>query len=243
VSKTGLIPAQAFEHERPYLHQLPEHLPAPYCSHERGTDEYGYVSFQGNYYWVPGTKREQVKLLEYADRVKIYQQRACVAEYPLPPYGVKNERFSPPGQPQPRHQPKNRKQGSGQEEQRLRALGPEVAAYVDYVLTTPGIQRHRYVRELFAFSRQVPQSVFVAALARALQYRVVHLETLRRIAWFCMSQSGAWMAEPEVDEAFRQRGAYQEGYLTDEPDLSGYDPPSREEETEETDQESEDENG
>jgi len=243
VSKTGLIPAKAFEHERPYLHPLPEHLPAPYGSHERGTDEYGYVSFQGNYYWVPGSKREQVKLLEYAQCVKIYQHRVCVAEYPLPPFGVKNERFSPPGQPRPRHLPKNRKQGSGQEEQRLRALGPEVAAYVDYVLATPGIQRHRYVRELFAFSRQVPQSVFAAALARALQYRVVHLETVRRIAWFCMSQAGAWMAEPEVDEDFRQRGAYQEGCLTDEPDLSGYDPPSQENKTEETDQESEDEHG
>ena len=31
----------------------------------------------------------------------------------------------------------------------------------------------------------------------------------------------------EVDESFRQRPAYQEGFLTDEPDLSVYDEPPR----------------
>jgi hypothetical protein len=66
-SKTGLISAKAFEHERSYLIELPAHLPAPYCERTRGTDEYGYVSFEANYYWVPGSKREDVKLLRYAN--------------------------------------------------------------------------------------------------------------------------------------------------------------------------------
>lgn len=122
-------------------------------------------------------------------------------------------------------------------------MGPEVAAYVDYVLKTAGIQRHRFLRELFALSRQVTPTVFVQALERALRYRVMSMETLRRIAWFCMSQTAAEIPEPEVDETFRQRPAYQEGCLTDEPDLSRYDPPSQEKETGETDEESEDENG
>jgi len=121
VKKTGLIPAKAFEHERRYLVELSPHLPAPYCVYERGTDEYGYLSFQGNYYWVPGSKREDVKILLYADRVKIYQQQTCLVEYPLPADGVKNARFSPPGQPAPRHLPKHRKHGSQHEEQRLRS--------------------------------------------------------------------------------------------------------------------------
>src|SRR5439155_671449 len=53
VSKTGLIPAQAFEQERAALVALPAHLPAPYLCHERKTDQYGYVPFDGNYYWIP----------------------------------------------------------------------------------------------------------------------------------------------------------------------------------------------
>lgn len=49
VAKTGLIPAQAFEQERGALTELSSLLPAPYQSHERDTDQYGYVPFQGNY--------------------------------------------------------------------------------------------------------------------------------------------------------------------------------------------------
>jgi len=247
VSKTGLIPAKAFEHERSYLRELPPHLPAPYCGHERGTDQYGYVSFQANYYWVPGSKREDVKVLQYADRLKIFWHRTCVAEYPLPPDGVKNAHFSPEGQPTPRHMPKNRKHGSQQEEKRLRAMGPDVAAYVDYVIRTPGIQRHRFLRELLALSRQVTDTVFVQAVGRALRYRIVHIDTLRRIAWFCMSQGEERLPYADVDESFRQRPAYQEGCLTDEPDLSIYDqmlPEDDEPKDDETDQqESEKEDG
>ena len=229
VSKTGLIPAKAFEHECSYLNQLPPHIPAPYREHERPTDQYGYVSFNANYYWVPGTGREDVKLLEYAGHLKIFLRRTCVAEYPLPPDGVKNERFSPPGQPQPRHQPRRFRRGSQQEEQRLRALGPEVAAYLDYAIKTPGIQRHRFLRELFAFSRKVTLAVFVETLQRAFRYRITGLSTLERIAWFCISQSEERLPDVDVDENYRQRPAYQEGYLTDEPDLSIYDQQSPQE--------------
>jgi hypothetical protein len=232
VKKTGLIPAKAFEHERHYLTELPPQLPAPYCTHERDTDQYGYVSFQANYYWVPGTQRTTVKVLQYADRLKIFRERTCVAEYSLPPEGVKNGRFSPAGQPPARHQPRHRQGGDPQEEQRLRALGPEVVAYVDYVLQTPGIQHHRLLRELWALSQQVTPNVFVQTVTRALHYRIVQRETLQRIAWFCMSQGEEYLPSVDVDESFRQRPAYLEGYLTDEPDLTGYDPtPSEDDET------------
>ncbi|MGH6793633.1 MAG: hypothetical protein ACREDH_00140, partial [Methylocella sp.] len=129
----------------------------------------------------------------------------------------------PPGQPQPRYLPKHRHDGSQEEQRRLRALGPEVAAYLDYALGTPGIQRHRFLRELFALSRKVTPTVFVQALQRALRYRIVELPTLERIAWLCMSQPQEGLPYADIDESFRQRPAYQEGCLTDEPDLSRYD--------------------
>jgi hypothetical protein len=228
-SKTGLVPAVVFESERSYLTPLPAELTAPYCSLERGTDAYGYVSVEGNYYWVPGTKREDVKVLRYAERLKIYQHRNCVAEYALPADEVKNAHFHPEGYPPPRHLPKH-KHGSQHEEQRLRALGPEVAAYVDYALQTPGLQRHRFLRALLALSRKVTAAVFVQALQRALRYHVVELATLERIAWLCTSQGQPSLPSAEVDESFRERAAYQEGYLTDEPDLSLYDELPREDE-------------
>ncbi len=155
--------------------------------------------------------------------MKIFLRRSCVAVYPLPPDGVKNEYFSPPGEPKPRHQPNNRRREAKEEDKRLRAMGDEVTEYLDYALKAPGIQRHRFTRKLFALSRQVPQIVFVQTVQRALRYRIVQLETLRRIAWLCISQGEYPLPDAQVDEDFQQRPAYQEGCLTDEPDLSIYD--------------------
>jgi hypothetical protein len=170
------------------------------------------VQFQANYYWVPGTKREDVKLLIYADRLKIFQHGNCVAEYPLPTNDVTNQRFSPPGQPRPRSWPKNQKRSSEPEERRLRALSPEVAAYLDFAVKTPGLQRHRFVRELFALSRRVTNDVFVQTLERALRYRIVEISTLQRIAWNYVSQGG-WSAldcdDVVIDEDFRDRAGPQ----------------------------------
>jgi transposase len=225
LTKARLIPAKMFEHERLFLNALPRHLIAPYQAHQRGTDQYGYVAFGANYYWVPGTRRDDVKLLEYADRVKIFAvgNYDCLAEYPLAPDGVRAQRYSPPGQPQPRYQPKKRRRDAKLEEQRLRALGDEVSAYLDFALSAPGIQRHRFTRQLFALSRKLTRGVLIKTAQRALRYRIVDLATLRRIAWLCISQQDDVLPEAEVDEDFQQRPAYQEGCLTDQPDLSVYD--------------------
>lgn len=224
VADTGLIPAKAFEHERAYLIKLPGHLPPPYLIHQRSTDQYGYTSFDGNYYWVPGTERHDVRVLEYAEHLKIYQGRRCLAEYGLPADGIKNQRFSPEGMPAPRHQPNNRKKPTEEEEKRLRAVSPAVAAYLDFVLKdVGGIQRHHFVRQLFALSSRMPSSVFIQAVERGLRYQVAGIETLQRIALLYMTQGTQILPCVDVDEDFRNRQAYLEGSLTDAPDFSLYD--------------------
>ena len=57
---------------------------------------------------------------------------------------MKNKKFSPPDQPAPRHGPNNRKQDSQPEEQRLRNLGSDVVAYLEFAGKTPGVQRAEY---------------------------------------------------------------------------------------------------
>ncbi len=223
VSKSGLIPARAFEQERASLVQLPPHLPAPYLVLERGTDQYGYAACDGNYYWVPGTKREDVQVLQYSDRLKIYRERECLAEYPLPPDGVKNKAFSPKGFPKPRYQPSNRKKPTEQEEKKLRALGEGVGAYLDFALKPQGQGRHQFVRKLFALAQPMGASLFCQTVERALKYRITRIETLRRIARLYLNQGVEALPCVEVDESFRERDAYLEGRLTDEPDFSPYD--------------------
>jgi transposase len=237
LTKARVIPARLFEHERLYLNPLPEHRPAPYQSHQRVTDQYGYAAFGANYYWVPGTRRDDVKVLEYADCLKIFRHYDCLAEYPLPPDGTRHQHYSPPGEPRPRHQPKNRHRDAKLEEQRLRTLGDEVSAYLDFALSAPGVRRHQFTRELFAFSRKLTDDLFRKTARRAHRYRIANLATFRRIAWLCLTQENTPLPEPEVDEDFRQRPAYQEGYLTDPPDLSKYDQLDQEKEEDNEDDE------
>ena len=224
--KAGLIPAKAFEHERGFLTALPPHLPAPYLVHERDTDQYGYAAFDGNYYWVPGTDRAKLKLLEYSDGLKLYRDRVCLGEYPLPPDGVKNQWFSPPGQPKPRHQPRDRRHRTQTEENHLRALGATVGAYLDFALPQKGITRHDLVRKLFGLSRRMSAELFGQSVARAHKYRIVDVATIERIAVLYLNQGLDALPQPEVNEAFRERETYREGSLTEPPDLSIYrDPP------------------
>ncbi len=77
--------------------------------------------------------------------------------------------------------------------------------------------------------------MFVQTLQRALHYRIVDLATIRRIAWLCISQPEELLPEADVDEDFQQRPTYQEGCLTEEPDLSVYDQLFEEEEESEDD--------
>jgi hypothetical protein len=224
VAETGLIPAKAFEHERSYLKKLSPYIPAPYQKHERGTDQYGYAPFDGNYYWIPGTKREDVRLLEYSDRLQIYQNRKCVAEYLLPADGVNNQRFSPEGMPLPPYQPKHRKHPPAEEEKRLRAMSPTVNAYLDFALKSQSANgRHRFVRELFVLSGWMTTSLFQKSVERALHYQITSFKTLERIARLYMDEDAQILPRVDVDESFCEREAYREGSLTDAPDFSRYD--------------------
>jgi transposase len=231
--EAGIIPAKMFEHERPTLIKLTPHIPPPYLPHHRGTDEYGFASFEGNHYWVPGIKREEVKLLEYSNRLTIYAKGEAPLEYPFPKSGVKHQRFSPEGQPPPRHGPRRSRQPTQQEELRLRAMGKEVGAYLDFALQPKGIERHGTLRKLFVLSQKMTPDLFTRTLERAHKYRITDLETLERIALLCMSVGESTLPRVHVDEGFRDRESYQEGHLTDQPDLSIYDTFTNNEETNE----------
>jgi len=218
--KAGLIPAQAFEHELAFLTQLPRHLPAPYLLLERTIDEYGYVAVEGNYYEVPGCGRGKIQVLRYLHHLVLCQDRRALIEYALPPWGVKNQPFYAPGQ-KPRRAPHNRKLSSREEEKRLRALDPVIGAYVDFILGTPGLSRHHFLRRLWTFHQRWSTALFLRTVERAHRYRITSLETLERIALLHLDDTA--LPEPVVDPDLEKRPAYQEGSLTETPDLSRYD--------------------
>jgi len=237
VAKSGLIPSQAFEQERAALVVLPAHLPAPYLGHKRKIDQYGFVPFDGNYYWTPrdpARSDRQVKVLEYSDRLQIYRNRKDVAEYVLPPDGVKNKLFSPEGMAKPVHQPKHRRKPTEEEEKRLRALSPTVEDYLDFVLPSRrGIERHHFLRQLFLWAERLTPALFLPVVERARRYGITDLPTFERIARLSIRQGEISLPGAEVDESLEEREAYQQGRLTEAPDFSSYDQMLEEAEEEE----------
>jgi len=229
VSKTRLIPAKAFEYEKSWLKKVPEFVTPPYLEHGRGTDQYGYASFDGNFYWIPGTSRHDVKILQYGDRLKIYHKRKLLGEYILPPDGVKNAKISPIGKPKPKHQPHNRKKPTAMEEAKLRAVAPEIDTFLKtFALNQNGKKRHRLIRELYRLHQKLAPELFVKSIKRALKYRITDIRTIEKIAVLQM-QTGIYELNPvEIDMAYRNRQAYLEGRLADDVDLSAYDLPEDE---------------
>jgi transposase len=223
LTKNSIIPIQAFEYEKAYLIKVPEFIQAPYIPHERGTDQYGFASFDGNFYWVPGTKRCDVTVLEYSNSIKIYYKRQMLAEYELPPPEVKNKEFSPKDRPKPGYNPKHRKRPTQQEEKKLRALSEDVDAYLNFALKPKGIQKHKFIRELFSLSQKVALSIFIKTVQRALKYRITDMRTVERIALLQISESDYEMPFAEFDKDFEKKDGYIEGKLGDEVDLSQYD--------------------
>ena len=223
VGKSRLIPAKAFEFEQAYLTRLPEVLSPPYLELQRGIDQYGYVAFDGNFYWIPGTRCCEVKVLRYPDHIKIFHRRKLLIEYGLPPVKVKNEKFYPPDRPKPRHEPRDRKNRTGEEENILRSMSATIDAYMNFALDKQAAgQKHRFVRNLFRLSRRLSPELFEKAVNRALSYRVTDTDTICRIAVLQMKEANYELPFVPIDEDFVNRPSYLEGRFTDDADLSRY---------------------
>jgi len=223
VGKSRLIPAHAFEFEQAYLTKLPALISPPYFEVQRGIDQYGYISFDGNFYWVPGLKRYEVKVLRYPDHIKVYHRRELLIEYELPPFGVKNEKFYPPGRPRPRHEPRNRKNRTGDEEKILRSFSEKVDAYLNFALKEQAAkQKHHFIRHLYRLYQRLSAELFEKAVARALSYRITDPDTLYRIAVLQMKEANYHLPFVHINGEFVNRPSFLEGRFTENADLKRY---------------------
>jgi len=223
VGKVGVIPAKAFEYERSLLQRVPAYVEPPYRDHRRLTDQYGYAAFAGNYYWVPGTRRETVTLLEYDQKLKLFHGKELLVTYDLPDTTCCNQTFSPAGYPKPSYRPKNRKRPTQREENILRSLSEEVDDYLKWVLQKKGTSRHPLIRRLYGLHLKLAPVLFIRTIKRAHKYRIADSRTVEQIAELLVRQSGYVMPEVNVDREFYNRATYLEGRSSDPVDLSCYD--------------------
>jgi transposase len=220
-AKSKLIPAQLFEFEKAYLQKIPPYVSPPVEEHWRDTDQYGYASFDGNFYWVPGTGREKIRILRLPDKIRLLKNRETLAEYALPAVNVKGEHIKPDGVTVP--PPRNSKKPTGPEENRLRAIAPEVAAYLEVVKKLPesSIKKYQMIRQLFRLSQKLSPALFIKVIERANGYGVTDMETIERIAAYQLHYSS--YCDQVVDDDVGEANPYPELDISDLPDLSRYD--------------------
>jgi len=222
--KTRLIPATAFEYEKAYLNKLPAYVEPPYQVYERRTDQYGYAAFDGNFYWIPGTGRHNVKVLQYDDHLKIYHQRKLLGHYERAKYGVKNEQISPKGHPKPQHKPKYRKKPTAGEEKILRTAADEIDAYLTFALKEKGAKsKHRFIRQLYGLYKKMALPLLIKTIKRAKKYRITDIKTVENIAVLLIKEGHYDMPSASIDFEFKNRQAYHEGRFAGHVDLSDYD--------------------
>jgi transposase len=221
--KRKIIPTQAFEYEKPFLEKVAHFIHPPYKVHERRTDQYGYISFNGNYYWIPGTKREDMIVLEYSDAIHLFHDRIKMIEYSLPKDGVRNECFKPKDQAGPSCKPAYRKKPTAKEEKILREAAPEIDQYLSFALKGLGKARHRKIRRIYGLYRKCALPLLIRALKRALTYRIINLDTLERMVILELHTEGLDNHHPAIDPECYERAIFQEGLYTDETDLLVYD--------------------
>ena len=224
LSKSALVPCQLFKHEKAYLVKLDTFLLPPYRNHARLVDKYGFIAFNGNYYWMPEGIRGKVKIVEYETKITVYQKHRKLIEYLLPAWDVKNRRIAPGEYMHLTKQPNNRKKECGEEEKKLRCLGAAAVRYLDFILSPACSlrQKPRMIRGLYRLSKKVTAELFTRCMQRALAYRITSLKSVERIAGSFLSDSIGGRLEIPISDNYENRSAYQQGRVSREEDLQQY---------------------
>lgn len=221
--KTKLVPVEQWEIEKPFLNAMPAYLEPPYRHYQRQADKNGFIPVYANYYWIPGIKEQEVKVVEYPGLIKIYLNRELLIEYPLKPYDVKYQQVTPDGY-EVEKKPRNLHLTSEAEEVKLRAISDTVVRYLDFIRSKEGAVRYRnqFVKNLYGISLRLAPGVFDKTIERALAFKINNCEAIERIAVQLMrADINDWPEVAPIDD-FDNREAYLEGRLSDEPNLFSY---------------------
>ena len=191
-------------------------MPEPALLHGREIDQYGYAPFNGNFYWVPGSGRGAVQIIEYSNRIQIVKNRENLAEYELPAHGIKGERIKPPGTPIFKPPPTSAQRSTQPEETSLRAIAPSVASYLDFLQKTPTskLKKYKTIRHLHSLSLKLSPKLFTETINRSLQYSIACMDTVERIAVLLMRaghfQMDADDVDVEISDEVQNRALYRE---------------------------------
>jgi len=160
----GASPRELFAAERPHLVPLPLYVPEVYQIHRRDVDAYGYVHLHARRYSAPAKVLGQTVTVRESDKeVVLLQGHEELARHPKLSGVDGRNQSTLPG-----HERRGRRpRAAVPEEERLKALGPEM---VDYLARLKSERGHRYVwslRKLYSLLCQHKAEDLLKAVARA----------------------------------------------------------------------------
>ena len=224
-SKTRLIPIALFQQEKPDLIKLPVYIEPPSIPLTRDIDQYGFIAFEANYYWVPGKSRiKDIPVIQYPTYLKIYPPREAAVEYPLPPWGTRRKKFKPDGVNTNPYEPNNIKKPCHEEEKRLRVLDQIYCDYLDFIKSKDSIvrQKPKFIRDLYGLTKKIAPGLLAKTIERALNYRIDNIPALVRMAGQLMETDLYLSPRVNINEDYEQRPAYSAGRFSEETDLKYY---------------------
>jgi hypothetical protein len=174
-------PRELFATEHPVLRRLPRWIPEPYLLHERLVDVEGYITLHTNHYSVPTAfigRRLEVR--ETQDRVVIYEGPRETTTHPREAEPRSRYVFRSEHRP-PRGQGWRHEREPFPEEQALRRLLPEIAAYLDALKRRGKLQTTLALRQLLRMAREYPREPLLAAIQTAAHYGLYDLGRLERM--------------------------------------------------------------
>jgi len=212
-TKKKIIPIDAFNFEKPYMSIVHQGLLGPYRQHRRTVDQYGYIAFYANYFWVPyGLKSKDVLVLEFAKNIRIYDEKKKFIEYNLPQEHIRNERFLPEGV-QLQRKPNSLSKPSSKNEEWLRTNLPDIKEYLDEgirINSRPTL-RHNFVTGLYSLAQKLSPDLFKETVSRGKRFKVYDLQTLEKIFVLLVRNENYEMPEEDYFIDYDQRPEYLEG--------------------------------
>ncbi len=211
-------PVELFAAEKPHLVALPMHVPEVYRIWQRGVDAYSCVSVDEAKYPVPAAYiGKELIVRETKDRVIVLDGHREVANH------KKRLPGDTPIKPSP-HAPRRQKTAQLAEEEKLKAVGEGMRAYLSALKVERGPRYIWSVRKLHRLLCQYKTEDLAAAVAKAAEHRLFDVARIETILLQDIATRDYYLPLGGAVEEYEKSPQYQAGAATAEPDLSAYAP-------------------
>lgn len=211
-------PLELFAAEKPKLIPLPIYIPEVYRIWQRCVDAHSCISLHAQKYPVPAAYIDkEVLVRETKDRVIVFDGHKEIAAYDKKIEGS-------PVTPPPSYAPRRQSSAYLPEEDKLKALGKSMAAYLQALKTDRGARYIWCIKKLFRLLCQYKAEDLQTAVAKAYEHHLFDINRVETILLQNIAARDYFLPLEFAPEDYEKWPQYQQGAVTPEPDIKTYVP-------------------